>query len=86
MLFSTIATFATFALSAVSVFAAPTGETETSALAKKAQPQSLSQIFAGATQSLTPLTQQLRAYPTACYSHEVPLNVRRIQRVSVLTI
>ena len=62
MLFKTIATFATFALSAVSVLAVHTGQTEASALVKKAQPQSLPQIFAGATQSLTPLTQQLRAY------------------------
>ncbi|KAI0090641.1 hypothetical protein BDY19DRAFT_724369 [Irpex rosettiformis] len=60
MLFKTIATFATFVLSAVSVIAAPTGDAEASALVKKAQPQSLSQIFAGATQSLTPLTQQLQ--------------------------
>ncbi|KAI0821074.1 hypothetical protein BC629DRAFT_422126 [Irpex lacteus] len=60
MLFKSIATFATFALSAVSVFAAPTGDAEAGALVKKAQPQSLPQIFAGATQSLTPLTQQLQ--------------------------
>ncbi|KAI0821061.1 hypothetical protein BC629DRAFT_1434990 [Irpex lacteus] len=58
--FKTIATFATFALSAVSVFAAPAGDAETGALVKKAQLQSLPQIFAGATQSLTPLTQQLQ--------------------------
>lgn len=67
MLFKSIAIFATFALSAVSVFAAPAGDATTGALVKKAQPQSLPQIFAGATQSLTPLTQQLRTYRRISY-------------------
>ncbi len=73
MLFKSIATFATFALSAVSVFAAPTGDAEAGALVKKAQPQSLPQIFAGATQSLTPLTQQLRTYCASAFHHKKTL-------------
>ncbi|KAI0695250.1 hypothetical protein BC835DRAFT_964840 [Cytidiella melzeri] len=60
MLFKSIATFATFALSVVSVIAAPAANVDNAVLVKKAQPQSIPQIFAGATTSLTPLTQQLQ--------------------------
>ncbi|KAI0821106.1 hypothetical protein BC629DRAFT_1435016 [Irpex lacteus] len=61
MLFKHIATFATFALSAVSVFAAPAVDTDATALAKRAQPKSLAQIFTAATSAVTPFTQQLKA-------------------------
>ncbi|KAI0758266.1 hypothetical protein BC629DRAFT_1444243 [Irpex lacteus] len=60
MLFKPFAIFATFALSAISTIAAPVAEAETAALVKKAPAKSLSQIFADATTSLTPLTQQLQ--------------------------
>ncbi|KAI0773418.1 hypothetical protein BC629DRAFT_1441627 [Irpex lacteus] len=60
MLFKPFAIFATFALSAISIFAAPVAEADTTALVKKAQPKSLTQIFADATTSLTPITQQLQ--------------------------
>ncbi|KAI0091951.1 hypothetical protein BDY19DRAFT_569740 [Irpex rosettiformis] len=60
MLFKPFAIFATFALSAISTLAAPAVDTEPATLVKKATPKSLSQIFADATTSLTPLTQQLQ--------------------------
>ena len=60
MLFKHIATFATFALGAISAIAAPTANANTAELVKRDQPQSIPQIFAGATTSLTPLTQELR--------------------------
>lgn len=60
MLFKPFAIFATFALSAISTFAAPVADAEAGALVKKDTPKSLSQIFADATTSLTPLTQQLQ--------------------------
>ncbi|KAI0691196.1 hypothetical protein BC835DRAFT_1417311 [Cytidiella melzeri] len=60
MLFRSIATLATFALSVVSVIAAPAANADAAALVKKADPQSIPEIFAGATTSLTPLTEQLQ--------------------------
>ncbi|KAI0084942.1 hypothetical protein BDY19DRAFT_909385 [Irpex rosettiformis] len=60
MLFKHIATFATFALGAISAIAVPTVNTNTAELVKRDQPQSIPQIFAGATTSLTPLTQELQ--------------------------
>lgn len=67
MLFKHIATFATFALSAVSVFAAPAVDTDATALAKRAQPKSLAQIFTAATSAVTPFTQQLSPYSSLIY-------------------
>jgi hypothetical protein len=60
LFFKSIAVFATVALSAVSVFAAPTAEADSTALVKKAQPSSIPQIFAGATTSLAAPTKQLQ--------------------------
>jgi hypothetical protein len=62
LFFKSVAVFATVAFSAISAFAAPTAEADTTALVKKAQPSSIPQIFAGATTSLQAPTKELRAY------------------------